>query len=356
VSGPGATTFGVGATENLRSLLGATVITVAGRDWTGRDLVTAGALSGRWRMLETDLARGLTSVEIWRPQRELVKSVLRDFRYARRLISAEEFSDWLRQRKLTLEELTEAIERRLARERGAEAPACGHADQRHGAFAALPAEAVYTGALLDCAQWLTDRMLCLADGSGCEPEPAKLEKLLERERGLMAAGVSTETDGERRARAELMLAAGAAYDARVAQLCSAGAISKLVRSHALDWQRFELITFAGTTPGAAAEIAALAREGASAGLIAEVSGVPAELLRLYLEEAPAAIQGWLGGAVAGAVIGPVGEQGTYRTWLVRARQAPDPEDPSIAARAGARIVEKHLRGRRAGTVRWHERH
>ena len=106
--------FQVDPTERIRLMLSATIVTVGGRDWTGRDLVTAGALSGRWHTLEADLARGLASLEDWTPPREPVKAALRDFRYARRLISADEFSDWLRQRGLTQAELLGAIKRRLA--------------------------------------------------------------------------------------------------------------------------------------------------------------------------------------------------------------------------------------------------
>jgi hypothetical protein len=351
-----------GAVEQLRLLLGATIVTAGGRDWTGRDLVTAGALSGRWRTLEADLVRGLASLADWTPPGELVTAGLREFRYARRLISADEFKDWLRQRGLTQRELARAVGRRLARERGEQpgAPDCsggsGQPGQRRSALAALPAEAVYTGALLDCGGWLADRVLCLAEGLVPTAEPAQLEHLLGRERELMASGVIDETDGDRRARAGLVLAASAVYDALVADVCSDRAIARLVQRHALDWLRFELTGFSCATAGAAAEIAALLREGTPAELITEVSGVPAAHQLLYLEETPEAIQGWLGGAVQGTVIGPVGGPDAHRTWLVRARRPADPEDPAIAAKARAEIVEEHMRKRRAGRVTWHERH
>lgn len=343
-------------TERIRLMLGATILTAGGRDWTGRDLVTAGALSGRWSTLEAGLVQGLASLEHWTPPRELVNVGLRDFRYARRLISAAEFSDWLRRRGLIQQELTGAVERRLARDHDGGPRASSRPGQRQDALAALPAEAVYTGALLDCADWLADRVLCLAEGPAPAIEPADLELLLERERELLTLRAITEAAGDRRARAELILAASAAYDARVADVCSAAAISKLLRHHSLDWLRFEAIEFTSTTAGAAAEITALLREGTPPELITEASGVPERPLRLYLEEAPAAMQGWLGGAVPGTVIGPIAEQDTHRTWLVRARQSPDPSDPSSAGKARTRIVEEHMRRRRAGRVRLHERH
>ena len=343
-------------TKHLRLLLGATIVSAGGRDLTGRDLVTAGALSGRWRRLEADLVDGLAGLQDWTPARDEVKAALREFRYGRRLISADEFTDWLRQRGLVLRELTEAIRRGLARERDDLTGSRDQAGQRQRALAALPAEAIYTGTLLDCAEWLADRVLCLADGSVPGVEPAELELLLGRERELMAAKVIAEADADRRARAGFVLAASAAYDARVAAMCSPQAIAKMLRRHALDWLHFQLISFTCATAGAAAEIAALLREGTPAETITEVSGVPGEQMRLYLEEAPAATQGWLGGALPGAVIGPLAEQGTYRTWLVRARRSPDPGDPAMADRARERIVGEYMRKRRAGRVKWHERH
>jgi hypothetical protein len=343
-------------TQRLRLLLNATILSAGGRDWTGRDLLTAGALSGRWRTLETDLVLGLAGLEHWTPARDEVKAALREFRYARRLISADEFSDWLRQRGLAQRDLAEAIRRRLAREHDGETRAWDRPGHRQAALAALPAEAVYTGALLDCAQWLVDRVICLGDGPAPEVEPAEQEVLLERERELMASEVIAEADADRRARAGLVLAASVAYDAHVAEMCSARAISTVLQRHALDWLHFQLIGFTCATAGAAAEIAALLREGTPPETITEVSGVPGEQMRLYLEDAPAAIQGWLGGALPGAVIGPLAEQETHRTWLVRTRQSPDPGVPSVADRARERIVEEYMRKRRAGRVKWHERH
>lgn len=342
--------------ERLRLLLNATIVSAAGQDWTGRDLVAAGTLSGRWPTLEADLVHGLACLECWTPARDEVKAALREFRYARRLISGGEFSDWLGQRGLVLAELTEAIRRKLAREHEPQTRSWDQRGQRQRALAALPAEAIYTGALLDCAEWLVDRILCLGDGSAPEVDSAELELLLEREDELMASEVLAEADAGRRARAELVLAASAAYDARVAAMCSAQALSKVLQRHALDWLHFQLIGFSCVTAGAAAEIGALLREGTPPELITEVSGVPAEQVQLYLEEAPAAMQGWLGGALPGAVIGPLAEQETYCTWLVRTRQSPDLDDSSVVNRARERIVEEYMRKRRAGRVKWHERH
>ena len=84
--------------------------------------------------------------------------------------------------------------------------------------------------------------------------------------------------------------------------------------------------------------------------------MPAEHARVYLEEAPDAAQGRLAAAAAGAVIGPVLDDGRYTTWVVRSRSRPDPQEPDIRAKAAAQVMADALRKRRAGKVRWHERH
>jgi len=339
----------------FRMLLAAPIVRVAGRDWTARDLVTAGVLSGRWAQLEDELALGLAARRDWEPPADAVEAGLREFRYARRLVSAAEFSSWMRERGLTQGEIRAAVRRRLARERN---PDCRPADlraERDAALAALPAEAVYSGALRDCSEWLIDGLLCLELGAGQEPTDAEIDAVLARERGLLAANAIEGSEEERRARVSLLLSAEAAYEAHKAEACSPGAIAAHLRRHALDWMRFDVISFSSRDTGPAAEVAALLKEGASPEQITQLSGLPAETAALRLEEAPEAVHGQLAGADPGAVLGPLADHEMHRTWLVQSRITPDPSDPETAARACAGIIEEDMSKHRAGEVRWFER-
>jgi hypothetical protein len=344
------------AAEPLRSLLGATILTIAGRPWSGRDLVTAGTLSGRWPQLEDELALGLAALRDWTPPSSAVNAAVRDFRYAARLISADEFSSWMHAHELSLAEVVASVQRRLARERAPQSVSVELPAERDGMVVALPAEAICTGALKECGTWLIDRVLSLEATSASGAADTEIELLLRRERTLLAANVLPESESSLRSRASLLLSADAAYQRRVAEVCSERAIAGAVRRHALDWSAFELESFPCPSIGAADEVAALLRERTPLELISELSGVRPELAELRLEEAPNAIQGWLSGAHAGAVSGPLTDGDTHRVWLVQTRRTPDPHDPEVRQRACAEIIEEYMRPRRAGKVKWHERH
>jgi hypothetical protein len=342
--------------SGLRGLLAAPVVTVSGRAWAGRDLVTAGVISGRWRELEDELAAGIAARGEWAPPAEAVDAGLREFRHARRLVSAAEFVAWMDKRELTQADLRAAVERRLARDHEADRPRADRALERDAAIAALPAEAVYSGALLECSRWLIDRVLCLQLGEGTAPRDDEIDAILASERGLLAAGVTPGPENERRDRASLLLSADAAHDSHADEVASPSAVSSHLRRHGLDWLRFEIRSFESQVAGQAAEVAALMKEGTGPGRISELSGLPVGSARLYLEDAPEALQVELAGATVGSVLGPARDGDVYRTWLVEARRAPDASEPEIAARVRAEILEEDMHRRRAGEVRWHDRH
>ncbi len=280
-----------------------------------------------------------------------------EFRYGRRLVSAAEFSSWMRERRLTQADLRAAVERRLARERDPECQADDLQIEREAALAALPAEAVYTGALLDCSEWLIDRLLCLELGAGRGARRCR-DGRGPRSRAGAAGGERDRGRGPglRRARVSLLLSAEAAYEAHKAETCSPGAIAAHLRRHALDWLRFDVTFFSSPDTGPAAEVAALLKEGASPEQITKLSGLPAEAAVLRLEDAPEPVQGPLAGADHGAVLGPLPDREMHRTWLVRSRSTPDPADPEVVSMACAGIVEEDMSRRRAGEVKWFERH
>ena len=165
-----------------------------------------------------------------------------------------------------------------------------------------------------------------------------------------------DADQLRRARVSLLLSAEAAYEAHKAETCSPGAIAAHLRRHALDWLRFDVTFFSSPDTGPAAEVAALLKEGASPEQITKLSGLSAEAAVLRLEDAPEPVQGPLAGADQGAVLGPLRDREMNRTWLVRSRSTPDPADPEVVSMACAGIIEQDMSRRRAGEVKWFERH
>ena len=351
-------------TDRARALMDATILDVADRAWTGRELVTAGTLSGDWPAMEQDLAAGLIARRSWEPSADAVQAAVRGFRYQLRLVSGEEYGAWLASRGLKAADVRSVMARRLARERRsatATAPARTAPDSvtpppPSELIDALTSEAICSGALARCGRWLIDRMLCLVDDSGREPPQAAVDELLARDEALIAAGLTPEDGGDRRRRAELIVAADAAYATRVRALCSDRAIEHCLRRHALDWLRFGLDELRCTSAGTAAEAAELLRDGAPTARVSELSGVPVVVRDMYLEDAPESVQGLLGAAIAGATIGPFEIDGEHRVWTVRTRRSASASDPDNAARAAAEIVAEQMAHRRAGKVRWHDHH
>ena len=353
------------ALERARALMDANILDVGGRCWTGRDLVTAGTLTGEWPAMERALATGVLALGHWQPSADAVQAAVRDFRYERRLVSGDEYAGWLAARDLRAADVRAVMSRRLVRERGAarmvdgdwrDATGGAGAPSRFELVAELAGEAICSGTLARSGRWLIDRLLCHADSPGQDVPREAVDQLLADEDALLAANLASQLEADGRRRAELFVAADIAYQAQVRDLSSDRAIASCLRRRALDWLRFELDELTCASPGAAAEAAELLREGAATARVGELAGVPGVGRNLYLEDAPAAIQGSLGAATVGAIVGPVEINGLHRVWRVKTRRALSASDPDNRARAAAEIVADEMARRRAGKVRWHDHH
>ena len=108
--------------------------------------------------LERELSDGLGLVAVWTPADADVSAVLREFRLERGLLSAEDLRAWMSERGLTLAAVKAVLARGLARNSGGTPEAVAAAQ----VAAALPAEAVCSGAVREIGFWLADRMLSAA--------------------------------------------------------------------------------------------------------------------------------------------------------------------------------------------------
>ncbi len=335
--------------------LNATVVTVGSENWSGEDLVMAGVAAGIWEPMEAALLAGTAALRDWEPTPEAVGHEVRNFRYARKLISAREFEQWCAQREVTHAGIKRAAARRLARAR-ATPGAGGSPEASLELIDELPAEAIFCGAVAASALWITDRILVLEETPGLTAPTAAIDGLLAREHALLAGSASCRAEAERRVLAGRVLAASAAYDSRVAALASDVALASVIRRRSLDWLEVELDEFECRTDGAAREVAALLREGIPVQQVAELAGIAPHDRSYRLVNAPEAIQGFLGSAAPGDTFGPFDEHGTSRIFRVRSRRSPRLEDSATRARAVDELVASEMARRRAGRIRWHERH
>jgi hypothetical protein len=340
--------------EGLGGMLGQAVLTVGREELSGRDLVAAGVVSGRWPRLESDLLLGLALSASQPADKAEADAALREFRYARRLTSGQDFRRWLGERGLALRDVRAAVERQLLRERaGSEAPASALDHER--AAAALPTEAICSGALTDCGWWLADRLLVAGDEAGDAADP-RVRELVAIEGALLAVAGLDEPEEARAERLARIVAADAAFDAHAAEIASDEVIAACADAHRLDWLGFELEGLRCTIASVAAEAALMLRDDALP--IADVASAACLEERrssLLLEDAPGPLRTALSGAAPGDVIGPVEVDGAFEVWHVGDRRPPDPVEPLVHDRAVAEVIAADTGRRRAGRVRWHER-
>lgn len=338
--------------ERTAALLATPILTVERAELSGRDLVAAGVVSGRWRQFEADLVAGLAARDAEPVGRADGDAALREFRYARRLISGEDFRRWLARRELGLADVRAALEREIAR-RGM--PAGGREVERGRALAALPAEAVCSGVLRDCGWWLADRLLTPPRASAAA-DADRLLDLAARERELLAPSALDEPDEVRSDRLARWLAADSAFAAHTAQVASPDAVGRWIDAHRLDWLAFELEGLQCPTPSVAAEaLAQLRDDGSAPAEVAELAGLEVRRRSLLLGDAAPALRPVLAAAAAGDVVGPVDLDGAHEVWVVAARTPPDARDPAVRERAEAAVIAAEVVRRRAGRVRWHDR-
>ena len=328
------------------------LVNVRGTQFVGRDLIGAGVVSGRWPRLETELLSGLALLgehEVARAERRQAE---RELRYARSLISADEFARWATAWGITLSDVRRAVERRILRERVASAGQTARPSRPSAATAELLAEAICSGTLEDCARWLVDRVL--VDPGAYHPSDApRVEALRQRERELLALAGIDDDDGAARRRLELFLRSDAAYDEHVARLCTVDAVAARLHRHRFDWLSFRLAGLACPTPGIAAEAALLLTEqGLPIADVARLAGLAPQHRQVELETSSPTLRARLVTARTGDVVGPLEESGAHWVWVVEHRRVPDPCDPQTVARARLAIVEDDMHQRRAGAVQW----
>jgi hypothetical protein len=346
----------VAARGGVDELLAADILIVDGRGLTGRDLLAAGVVSGRWQRLEGELADGLGLVSGQPPADAEVNGLLREFRLQRGLHSAEDMRAWMAARGLTLAAVKAVGARKLARTTGA-TPQPVTAEQ---VAEALPAEAICSGVLREIGFWLADRLLSAATARDDEVEPLALERsavqrLVFEEARTVAGAASPESGVERARRLAWIAALDEAHREWETGAVGTSEVTRRLREKELEWCRYELDELALGSPGAAAEAARQLFDGADPAQVAEIAGVPLATRSAVLADAPPELARVLTGAAAGDVIGPWSDDAAQVVARVRARRPPDVADESSYARARDELLTDLVTRLRAGRMRWHER-
>jgi hypothetical protein len=337
-------------------MLAATMLAVEGRELTGRDLLAAGVVSGGWQRLERELSEGLGLLAAQTPPRADISKEVHAFRFERRLLSAEDMRAWLHPRGLVMSDVNGVAARQVARRRGGGAPDAVTAAE---VAAALPAEAICTGAARDLGWWLADRLLSTkATATSVEPiapEDPRIMRLAVAEARTVAGARSTEPAPDRAERLAWIAALDDAHRQWETSVTGTREVARRLRERELDWCGFALDELRLTSPGAAAEAARQLAEGRDAQQVAATAGVSITDHRVVLADAAPLLARVLVGAVVGDVAGPWSDDGDQVVARVRERRPPDEEDQPLLARARAELLSEAAERLRAGKVRWHDR-
>jgi hypothetical protein len=346
---------GVAAPAGLEGMMAAVVLEVDGHELTGRDLVAAGIVSGRWQRLESELSEGLGLVAAQSPPTAQIGDQVRAFRLERRLLSAEDMRAWLRARGLAMRDINALAARAAVRRLGGTPEAITAAE----VAAALPAEAICTGVVSELGWWLADRLLSAkATAASAEPislDDARIQRLTLAEARTVAGAISRESGLDRARRLAWLAALDDAHRPWEASVADTPALARRLRERELDWCRFELDELQLASHGAAAEAARQLAEGADPGQVAAAAGVPVTDRHVVLADAAPPLARALVGAVMGDVAGPWSDGGEHVVARVRERHAPDDADQQLLARARAELLAEGAERLRAGKVTWHDR-
>ncbi len=340
--------------ELVQILLAAQVVTVGSHAYTGRDVIAAALVAGTWEPFEAEVAAREAACVAQPPEKAAIEQAVKEFRYSRRLIAAEEFVTWLKERDLTLSLVRESRARAVA------VPLDGDASEpipRDYLLEALAVDATVSGLLGSTATWLSQRLVALGDGEPTEQDRTRAHALGGREEALVISqAFATEDVAAREERLARLIAADRLYNAESGEQTSDSSVAATIKRHGMDWMRVEFDELEAAHEGAAAEAAAQLREGASPERVASSAGSQLQLLVWRICDTPEQFQGPLVSASEGDTVGPHDHGGRLVVWKVRRRIVPSLNDPDVRAQANTEILAGHWSRRTAGKVSWHGRH
>lgn len=325
------------------------------------DLILLGLRDRDWSTLEILASVGMAlsrDPELEVPS-EVSHAAATAFRLQHRLISANDFLTWLRERALTVDDLAGFLDRKLRRQR-----ATPERLRSLSAAAARPSDDVISDLLwpeaigsraLDTLAGEAADLLIAADAYR-DNTPAASEGRAEAEDIPACGALSGLSPEEVAGRVDRLSAYEAALRRMRADAAEPGALRRCLASHSLDWLSVSGTELELTTEGAALEARLLiAEDGLEPAAVAALSGqraaAPPRRLEMLIAEAPPAISGLLAASAPGEVVGPWPAGDHWRLLMVQAKQPPSLEAPALRARALEERLQVALHRHGAGRVR-----
>ncbi len=317
------------------------------------DLVLLGILTGDWKRFSDDARRGVALAENGAAEAveaSDLRAAATAFRYARGLVSASEFTTWLRERELTLADLSAVLVRQLLDER-----AGGDSGERAGddALAAvLRVEAYCRGTLDALADGAANRLAAadrLAERAVAEPVTERVEALVAAALDEHAAALPALGEEALRWRCTRLVALDESLSRLRAEVASPQAVAECLAGHRLDWLRLRGQELALAELGAAREARLLMRDdGLTLEEVAARAGAIPRGRTVYLEDIPADARAAFAAAAPGELVGPWLQDAEWRVLALAEKSPPAEDDALLAERANDELLSGMLERHRAG--------
>jgi hypothetical protein len=353
--------------SRVHSLAGCPIFTVGEQTYIWEDLLLAAYLWGGWEGLSERARTGLGCLarlaeiedqEAVLPEAELSEAAA-EFRYARDLGGADAMEAWLERRGLDADAWLDTLRRQILLLRWeSELPAIR--DQ-------------YDVDEEECERAIEADLLCLGEAGRLAAKLAECAAIQARfldenkevaEEAPDAAAEIPEVppegfvglDAEQASTRLAHLArAEAHYERFAAGPFPERAIRDQLSAHQLEWTRVGARVLALSTLDAAREAALCVRvDGLDLAEVGALTHGTVEEWDRYVEETPPELQGALGGAKPGEILGPYPFGDRVGLVVVTAKRLPDENDAAIRARASTAILAAAVTHEVTNRVRWHE--
>jgi hypothetical protein len=298
------------------------VFSAGDEDYRWVEVVAAARAWGRWDDVSLQAGRGLGALERLAIGAHELEEARQAFRYARRLLAAEERRSWLEHWGVSHADWQAYLRRGLARSRRPEARATGDPDE-----AEVWAEAVCSGALAGLARDLAARVAAAeANGRGAGPVETDLASMDEALVAFERESITPE------------------------------ASAKTLELRGADWVRLTFTELEFPDRRKASEAALCVRkDGLGLAEVAARAGVAVHERESFIEEIDVDLSKPLLSAPPGELVGPLPVPSGFSLLRVNEKVAPSLDDPVIQDRlqkeVPRRAVEREVRNR----VQWHER-
>jgi hypothetical protein len=339
----------------LDTILRSDAVSFEARRLDVADLVLLGVITGAWSRFEREVSRGLALEHDAQGTSGAgdLKARATEFRYARRLISASEFTSWLAARSLTVADLSGVLGRAALRDQMSDGDREVEVSEVAGV---LRAEAVCGGVFEALADAAIERMAAAPrlGRLGSEVADGRVEATLADAIGRHAAGIAALGADELRRRLGRLWAYEDARAALREQVAEPVALRRRLADHGLDWLRVDGWRLRFAIEGAAREARALMTDdGHGVEEVSVIAGAVATTDSLYLDQVPGQIAAALAATAPDEVSAPWFQDEEWNVLLVTAKIAPSVEDPGLRERATDELLASVLHRQAAGRARVH---